>query len=130
MRRIIILIFAPGAIISRHRIASRGIIMAARQIPSARIRRLLLRRNIKSATKVSATDVRITAANEIPRLVTKIPLQFLLRYILLNMQCEIKFIVQISRLQIRIKIHAELDSIIWRAAYVIFSHNEFQYFVN
>jgi len=62
--------------------------------------------------------------------VTKIPLQFLLRYILLNMQCEIKFIVQISRLQIRIKIHAKLDSIIWRATYVIFSHNEFQYFVN
>jgi len=58
------------------------------------------------------TFVRITT-NEIPRRVTKIPLQFLLRYILLNMQCEIKFIVQISRLQIRIKIHTKLDSIIW-----------------
>jgi len=57
------------------------------------------------------TFVRITT-NEISRRVTKIPLQFLLRYILLNMQCEIKFIVQISRLQIRIKIHTKLDSII------------------
>lgn len=109
MRRTIILIFAPVQL-SRDTESRRGIIMAARQIPSARSQ--LLRRNIKSATKVSATDVRITAANEIPRLVTKIPLQFLLRYILLNMQCEIKFIVQISRLQIRIKIHAKLDSII------------------
>jgi len=51
-------------------------------------------------------------ANEISQRVAKIPSQFLLRYILLNMQREIKFIAQISRLQIRIKIHAKLDSII------------------
>lgn len=129
MRRTIILIFAPVQL-SRDTESRRGIIiMAARQIPSARVRSYYAK-ILNRLRKVSATDVRITAANEIPRLVTKIPLQFLLRYILLNMQCEIKFIVQISRLQIRIKIHAELDSIIWRAAYVIFSHNEFQYFVN
>jgi len=108
MRWTIILIFALVQL-SQDTESDRGIITAARQMRVRSYYTEILNR--RESFNDDETFVRITT-NEIPRRVTKIPLQFLLRYILLNMQCEIKFIVQISRLQIRIKIHTKLDSII------------------
>jgi len=108
MRWTIILIFALVQL-SQDTESDRGIITAARQMRVRSYYTKILNR--RKSFNDDETFVRITT-NEIPRRVTKIPLQFLLRYILLNMQCEIKFIVQISRLQIRIKIHTKLDSII------------------
>lgn len=122
MRRTIILIFAPVQVLSQNFESGRGIIITARRIHICVCSYHTEILNRCKSFSDDKTFVRITMANEISRRVAKIPSQFLLRYILLNMQREIKFIAQISRLQIRIKIHAKLDSIIWRAAYVISSH--------